>query len=141
MSSYILVGRDKHDKRWWNALVRACAVIGDPFEIHCWFDERAELALARRYGCQSACNWHGGTVVRGRITREFLDFLTGADKPADNEIYNKMTPFFTIQFGHRLYSEHYGTEMTISRRAGEEKPEIGGILDEMEGCGIVHRDV
>lgn len=140
MSSYILVGRGKRDKRWWNDLVRACAVIGDPFEIHCWYDERLELNLARRFGQQCACGWHGGWVIRGRITREFLSFLTAAEKPADIEIYNKMTPFFTIQFGDRLYSEHYGTEMTIDRSVEDRRGAIERILREMEPYGTVHRD-
>ena len=34
MSSYILVHRKDVDKRWWNNLVKACAVVGDTFEIH-----------------------------------------------------------------------------------------------------------
>ena len=34
MSSYILVHRKDVDKRWWNDLVNACAVVGDTFEIH-----------------------------------------------------------------------------------------------------------
>lgn len=141
MSSYILAGRGKKDKRWWSELVRTCAVIGESFEIHCWFDERAEMAQAMRFGQRSQSNWHGGTVIRGRITREFLNFLTESPKPADIEIYNKMTPFFTIQFGDRLYSEHYGTEMTISKMVRQQKPVIERILNEMEAYGTVHRDL
>lgn len=141
MSSYILVGRRKQDKRWWNELVRTCAVIGDPFEIHCWYDEQTEYNLARRFGDVWKPGWHGGMVIKGRITREFLAFLLESQKPADTEIYNKMTPFFTIQFGDRLYSEHYGTEMTISRLVREQKPVIVRILDEMETYGTVYRDL
>ena len=46
MSSYILVNRNYDDKQWWNDIVRTCAVIGDPFEIHCWSDEKAEIQAA-----------------------------------------------------------------------------------------------
>ena len=141
MSSYIEVDRNYPDKIWWNEIVKACAVVGDPFEIHCWYDERSELQQALRYGQQAKSNWHGGYVVKGRITREFLAYLTEASKPIDTEIYNKMTPFFTIQFGDRLYSEHYGTEMTISKLAREQKPVIERILREMEPFGAVHRDL
>ena len=141
MSSYILVGRKKSDKQWWNDLIRSCAVIGEPFEIHCWYDERAEMEQALRFGQLCKSNWHGGTAVRGRITREFLAFLTEAPKPTDTEIYNKMTPFFTIQFGDRLYSEHYGTEMTVTKLAREERPALERILREMEAFGTVHRDL
>ena len=133
MSSYILVGRQKTDKNWWNELVYTCAVVGDPFEIHCWYDERGEIALAQRFGRRECANWHGGAVIRGRITREFLAFLLDSPKPADTEIYNKMTPFFTIQFGDRLYSEHYGTEMTISRLERRALDTLRGWMTEEDG--------
>lgn len=141
MSSYILVGRGKEDKRWWCDLVRACAVPGEEFEIHCWYDETAEIALARRFGREVRSGWHGGITIRGRITREFLTFLTEAPKPSDTEIYNKMTPFFTIQFGDRLFSEHYGTEMTIDKSVEDRRGVIERILNEMETYGTVHRDL
>ena len=141
MSTYILVNRNKKDKRWWNDLVRACAVIGDSFEIHCWYDESDAMRQALRYGHKETSTWHGGTVIKGVITREFISFLTEAPKPTDTEIYNKMTPFFSIFFGNRLYSEHYGTEMTISKHVRENKAAISRILDEVEPFGTVHRDL
>ena len=97
MSSYILVHRKDVDKRWWNDLVNACAVVGDTFEIHCWSDETAEIMAALQYGQKVKTSWSGGTVIRGRITREFLSFLTEAKKPTDTEIYNKMTPFHRLR--------------------------------------------
>ena len=115
MGSYILVHRKDVDKRWWNDLVKTCAVVGDTFEIHCWSDETAEIMAALRYGQKVKTSWSGGTVIRGRITREFLSFLTETKKPTDTEIYNKMTPFFTVVFGNKLHSEHYGTEIIISK--------------------------
>ena len=141
MSTYIQVNRNKEDKRWWNQLVRACAVIGDPFEIHCWYDETAAMMQALRFGHKEISNWHGGTVIKGRITREFISFLTEAPKPTDTEIYNKMTPYFSIFFGNRLYSEHYGTEMTIPKKVRENRDVIARILDEVESYGTVHRDM
>lgn len=60
MSSYILVGQNYDDKRWWNDLVRACAVIGDSFEIHCWSDEKAETMAALKYGHKTISTWSGG---------------------------------------------------------------------------------
>lgn len=141
MSSYILADRTKQDKLWWNELVRACAVIGDPFEIRCWSDETAEAQQALRFGKKAKSSWHGGPVIKGTITREFLDFLTGAQKPADMEIYNKMTPFFTVWLGNRLYSGHYGTEVTISKSVRENRTVIDRVLKEMEQFGSVHRDL
>jgi len=141
MSSYILVDRRCIDKKWWNEIVRACAVVGDPFEIHCWADERSEVKAALQFGHKVTSTWREGTVIRGRITKEFLSFLTEAPKPQDTEIYNKMTPFFTIIFGNTLHSEHYGTEIIISRVIREREQSIDRILDQMEDIAIVHRNI
>ena len=141
MSSYILVGGKYDDKRWWNDLVRACAIIGDTFEIHCWSDEKTEIQAALKYGHKVSTTWSGGTVIRGRITKDFLSFLTEAPKPTDTDIYNKMTPFFSIFFGGKLYSEHYGTEVTISKVARENQPAVDRFLDQMSDVGTVHRNI
>ena len=141
MGSYILVHRKDVDKRWWNDLVKTCAVVGDTFDIHCWSDETAAIMAALRYGQKVKTAWSGGTVIRGRITREFLSFLTEAKKPTDTEIYNKMTPFFTIVFGNKLHSEHYGTEIIISKVIREKQPAVDRILDQMSEVGTVHRNI
>ena len=80
-------------------------------------------------------------MIRDRITREFLSFLTEAKKPTDTEIYNKMTPFFTIVFGNKLHSEHYGTEIIISKVIREKQPAVDRILDQMSEIGTVHRNI
>lgn len=141
MSTYLQVNRTVHDKKWWNDLVRACVLVGDPFEIHCWHDETDVVTQALRFGHKEVSNWHGGTVIKGRITREFLSFLTESPKPTDTEIYNKMTPFFSIFFGNRLCSEHYGTEMTIRATVRDNRDRISRILEEVENFGTVHRDI
>ena len=141
MSSYIEVGRNYPDKKWWNEIVRACAVVGDPFEIHCWSDERTETKAALQFGHKVTSSWSGGIVIQGRITKEFLSYLTQAKKPEDTEIYNKMTPFFTIVFGNTLHSEHYGTEIIISKAVREKESVIDRILDRMEDIAIVHRNI
>lgn len=64
MSSYILVHRKDVDKRWWSDLVRACAVVEDTFEIHCWSDDTAELMAAFQYGHKVKSSWSGGTLIR-----------------------------------------------------------------------------
>ena len=96
MRSYILVGHNYPEKKWWNEIVRACAIVDDVFEIHCWSDESAEVKAALQFGHKVTSTWREGTVIRGRITKEFLSFLTEAQKPQDTEIYNKMTPFINI---------------------------------------------
>lgn len=141
MSSYILVGHNYPEKKWWNEIVRACAIVDDVFEIHCWSDESAEVKAALQFGHKVTSTWREGTVIRGRITKEFLSFLTEAQKPQDTEIYNKMTPFFTIIFGNTLHSEHYGTEIIISRVIREREQSIDRILDQMEDIAIVHRNI
>lgn len=141
MSSYILVGHDYPEKRWWNDIVRACALVGDVFEIHCWSDESAEVKVALQFGHKVTSTWREGTVIQGRITKEFLSFLTESQKPQDTDIYNKMTPFFTIIFGNTLHSEHYGTEIIISRVIREKERSVDRILDQMEGIATVHRNI
>ena len=141
MSSYILVGHNYPDKKWWNEIIRACAIVGDPFEIHCWSDECAEVKTALQFGHKVTSTWREGTVIRGRITKEFLSFLTETPKPQDTEIYNKMTPFFTIIFGNTLHSEHYGTEIIISRVIREREQSVDRILDKMEDVATVHRNI
>lgn len=141
MATYIqITDGNKRDKHWWNALVLCSAVIGETFEIHCWSDERAEMALALRFGEKVRSSWHGGSVIRGKITRDFLRFLTEMDKPGDTEIYNKMTPFFSLFLGDVLYSEHYGTEVTITRCVTDNWQEIDGVLRSLERCASIHRN-
>ena len=141
MSSYILVGHNYPEKKWWNEIVRACAIVDDVFEIHCWSDESAEVNAALQFGHKVTSTWREGTVIRGRITKEFLNFLTEAQKPKDTDIYNKMTPFFTIIFGNTLHSEHYGTEIIISRVIRERERSIDRILDQMEDVATLHRNI
>ena len=141
MSSYILVGNNYPEKKWWNEIVRACAVVGDPFEIHCWSDESAEVKAALQFGHKVISTWRDGTVIQGRITKEFLSYLTESRKPEDTQIYNKMTPFFTIVFGNKLHSEHYGTEIIISKVIREKQPAVDRILDQMSEVGTVHRNI
>lgn len=141
MSSYIQVGGNHDDKCWWNDLIRACAVVGESFEIHCWRDEKAEIAAALKYGGMVKHAWSGGTVIRGTITKDFLNFLTDTPKPTDTQAYNKMTPFFTISFGKQFHSGHYGTEIIISKAERVNQKEIDRILDRMEKVAVVHRNL
>lgn len=138
MSCYILIGNDVGHKQWWNGLVSAYAVIGEPFEIHCWQDEKETVQLPMAYGREDKVAWRGGTVIRGKITREFLNFLIRMPKPADTDIYNKMSPFFTIRFGDCLCSEHYGTEMILTKVTREKQSAVEQISKELDAFGTVH---
>ena len=52
-----------------------------------------------------------------------------------------MTPFFTIIFGNKLHSEHYGTEIIISKATREKTRSVERILDQMEDFAVVHRNI
>ena len=52
-----------------------------------------------------------------------------------------MTPFFTIVFGNKLHSEHYGTEIIVSKVIREKQPAVDRILDQMSEIGTVHRNI
>lgn len=81
------------------------------FEIHCWNEERNCIELALSYGKLKDTDWPYGVIIVGEVTPEFASFLLGLPKPADTELYHKMTPFFTIALDNNFWSEHYGTEL------------------------------
>ncbi len=81
------------------------------FEIHCWNEEDKEIALALQYGKLKETSWNYGKVITGTITKKFIPFLLSYPKPEDVEVYNKMTPFFSIFLDNGFSSEHYGTEL------------------------------
>lgn len=100
----------------WRAAVAENAKNAVTFEIHCWNEEKAETALALKYGILKETGWKYGRVISGPVTGPFMDFLLSFPKPADTEVYNKMTPFFSIFFDNGFSSEHYGTELNQIQR-------------------------
>ena len=74
-------------------------------------EETECIDLALRYGKQKDTDWRYGKIIAGDVTPEFCVFLLGLPKPTDTELYNKMTPFFTIALDNGFCSEHYGTEL------------------------------
>ena len=83
------------------------------FEIHCWAEEMEEIAAALHFGQRKETDWQWGTVIAGAVTPAFIDFLLSLPKPTDTEIYNKMTPFFSLFLDTGFSSEHYGTELYL----------------------------
>ena len=69
--------------------------------------------MALQYGSLKASDWQGGTMIAGEVTPEFAEMLLSLPKPADREIYNKMTPFFDVWLDDDFQSCHYGTENYI----------------------------
>lgn len=103
------------DNTEWKELVSGHIRSAKTFEIQCWNDEIEELILALQYGEIKPSDWKKGTIVEGKVTPEFSSMVLDMPKPRDIEIYNKMTPFFSIAFDNGFSSEHYGTEVIIKR--------------------------
>ena len=95
----------------WRSLMAQALDRAEHFRIHCWAEETAEIDMALDYGRLEDSGWPYGKVISGAVTPEFRTFLLGLPKPADTELYNKMTPFFSIFLDDRFSSEHYGTEL------------------------------
>jgi len=103
------------DNSGWRALLEKHTESAKTFEIHCWSDETAEIALALEYGAVKKSRWRHGTIVEGAVTPELRTLLLTLPKPAAADGYNKMTPFFTVIFDNGFSSEHYGTENHIKK--------------------------
>ena len=99
----------------WRRVMAEYARTAKFFEIHCWNEETEEWQQALQYGEYSETDWRYGKVARGAVTEEFVRMLLETPKPTENiDLYDKMTPFFTVAFDNGLWSEHYGTEMNLS---------------------------
>ena len=81
------------------------------FEIHCWNEEKEEIALAFKFGKLKESDWTYGKVITGEVTAEFAEMLLAQLKPIDTEAANKMTPFFNIFLDDTFQSSHWGTEI------------------------------
>ena len=105
----------ERDNSAWLALISEHIRSAKSFEIQCWEDEVEEMILALQYGEIKPSNWKKGTIVEGTVTPDFIRMVLEMPKPKDTEIYNKMTPFFSIAFDNGFSSEHYGTEVIIKK--------------------------
>ena len=105
-----LDGTERTNSKWLAYMTEALKT-ATMFEIHCWNEETECIDLALRYGKHKDSGWRHGKIIVGDVTPEFIAFLLGLPKPTDTELYNKMTPFFTIALDNGFWSEHYGTEL------------------------------
>jgi len=110
---YVTLDRSETDNRKWLTYIAAAMNDAKTFEIHCWNEETEWIELALQYGKLKDDDWQYGKIIVGNVTPDFAQMLLSQPKPADTEIYNKMTPFFGINLGARFQSCHYGTELYI----------------------------
>lgn len=101
------------DNSKWKALISTYLETAKTFEIHCWNEEVEEMRLAQLYGVFKESDWKYGKIIFGEVTALFRNGILSLPKPLDTEIYNKMTPFFSVFLDNGFSSEHYGTENNI----------------------------
>ena len=109
----VTLDRSETDNSKWLSYMTAALGGAKTFEIHCWNEETEWIELALRYGKLKDDDWRHGKIVTGDVTPEFVQMLISQPKPADTEIYNKMTPFFNVFLDSAFQSCHYGTELYI----------------------------
>lgn len=99
------------DNTRWRTWMETALTGAKTFEIHCWAEETEWIRFALQYGAEKPSDWKHGTIVEGPVIPEFTAMLLTLPKPSDREIYNKMTPFFSIFLDNGYESAHYGTEL------------------------------
>ena len=99
------------DNARWRSWMEAALATAKTFEIHCWTEETEWIRFALQYGTVKPSDWKYGTIVEGPVTPEAASMLLTLPKPAGTELYNKMTPFFSIFLDNGYESAHYGTEL------------------------------
>lgn len=109
----VTLDRTEKDNSKWLSIISEKLQAAKTFELHCWDDETEWIELALKYGSLKESDWHGGKVIAGAVTSEFTQMLLSLPKPADTEIYNKMTPFFDVWLDDHFQSCHYGTEIYL----------------------------
>ena len=97
----------------WKEIMRLQLASSNRFEIHCWNLEQEEISLALPFGTLEESEWQYGKIISGSVSDQFTSFLLNLPKPEDTDLYNKMTPFFSIFLDNGFSSEHYGTELGL----------------------------
>ena len=113
----IYLDRTEKDNSVWVALIETAIKTSKRFEIHCWNEEEEWIKEALKYGNLKKNDWKYGKIIEGDVTSEFITMILDMPKPEDVEIYNKMTPFFSIFLDeYNFQSCHYGTEIYVKER-------------------------
>lgn len=128
MQSIQLISRIE-DNKWWKDLFIHYASKGESFEIRCWDEELESIKLISKFGTVEKSQKTKEVIISGYITNEFIDLIVKEEMPKDQNIYNKMTQFFTINIDKAFSSAHYGTEIYID----EDEEYAKRILDKVKG--------
>ncbi len=97
----------------WRAIMQRKSAGATTFEIHCWDRDGQWLEQILPFGTYKDVSWDGGKVVTGPVSEELIHTLISLPKPESDEVYDKMTPFFSIFFDNGFSSEHYGAELFV----------------------------
>lgn len=127
MQSIQLISRIDNNN-WWKELFLHYASKGESFEIRCWDEELESIDLISKYGTVQKSQTTKEIIITGYITNQFIDLIIKEEMPKDQNIYNKMTQFFTISIDKSFESAHYGTEIYID----EDEEYAKKILDKVK---------
>ena len=111
----VTLDRSETDNSKWLSYITTALDGAKSFEIHCWNEETEWIELAFKYGKLKDDDWRHGKIITGDVTPEFVQMLLNQPKPANTEIYNKMTPFFNVFLDDKFQSCHYGTELYLQK--------------------------
>lgn len=109
----VTLDRSETDNSKWLSYITTALDGAKSFELHCWNEETECIELALQFCCLKEEDWRHGKIITGDVTPEFTQMLLDQPKPADTEIYNKMTPFFNVFLDDKFQSCHYGTELYL----------------------------
>ena len=117
MYDEVYLDRTEKDNSKWLKLMTEALKGAKTFEIHCCNEEKEWIEEALKYGTLKKSDWKYGKIIEGDVTSEFITMILDMPKPEDVEIYNKMTPFFSIFLDeYNFQSCHYGTEIYVKER-------------------------
>ena len=141
MTIFVSIDSSLKYNLWWNNLIPLYAREGEPFEIHCWYDETDLIHLAEQHGVKVRSSIPEVTVVSGKVTQELLDLLISGKKPEDTSGYNKMTPFYTVRIGDNFSSEQYGTAVYLTCDSAEQYQQVDTLLQDMKHHANIYRNI
>ena len=95
VQSIQLISRIDNNK-WWKELFKHYVQKGKKFEIRCWNEEKESIGLISKFGTVEKSKTTKEIIISGDITNEFIELILNEEMPEDQNIYNKMTQFFTI---------------------------------------------